>query len=46
MPEDGLYQYFVLQFDVEPTDILKHINEYSLIPEVEIFSICKLRKCF
>lgn len=45
MPEDGLYQYFVLQFDVEPTDILKHINEYSLIPEVEIFSICKLRKC-
>lgn len=45
MPEDGLFQYFVLNFEEEPEDLLEYIEDNSLIPIVETFSICKLRNC-
>ena len=45
MPEDGLFQYFVLTFEEEPKDILEYIQDNSIVPDVECFSICKLRKC-
>jgi hypothetical protein len=45
MPEDGLFQYFVLDFTEEPEDILEYIRERSILPEAQVFSICKLRKC-
>ena len=45
MPEDGLFQYFVLNFEEEPEDLLEYIEDKSLIPIVETFSICKLRNC-
>lgn len=45
MPEDGLFQYYVLNFKEEPKDILEYIQENSLQPEAEFFSICKLRNC-
>lgn len=47
MPEDGLFQYFVLEFEEEPKDILEYINDNGIIPQKEhqIFSICKLRNC-
>lgn len=45
MPEDGLFQYFVLEFEEEPEDILEYIQDESICPEKEIFSICKLRNC-
>lgn len=45
MPEDGLFQYFVLNFQEEPKDILEHIQDNAISPEEEIFSICKLRNC-
>lgn len=45
MPEDGLFQYFVLNFEEEPKDLLEYIEDNSLMPTVEMFSICKLRNC-
>jgi hypothetical protein len=45
MPEDGLFQYFVLYFEEEPEDILEYIKINSEIPVAELFSICKLRNC-
>ena len=45
MPEDGLFQYFVLNFEEEPEDLLEYIEDKSLMPIVEMFSICKLRNC-
>ena len=45
MPEDGLFQYFVLNFEEEPEDLLEYIEDKSLIPIAEMFSICKLRNC-
>lgn len=45
MPEDGYYEYYVLQFDIEPEDILDHIRKYGAEPQGFIFSICKLRNC-
>lgn len=45
MPEDGLFQYFVLEFTEEPEDVLEYIREKSILPEAQVFSICKLRKC-
>lgn len=45
MPEDGLFQYFVLSFEEEPKDLLEYIQDNSILPETEMFSICKLRKC-
>lgn len=45
MPEDGLFQYFVLTFEEEPKDILEYIQDNSMKPEAEVFSICKLRNC-
>lgn len=45
MPEDGLFQYFVLNFEEEPKDLLEYIEDKSLMPIVETFSICKLRNC-
>lgn len=45
MPEDGLFQYFVLTFEEEPKDILEYIQDNSVNPEAELFSICKLRSC-
>ena len=32
MPEDGLFQYFVLNFEEEPEDLLEYIEDKSLIP--------------
>lgn len=45
MPEDGLFQYFVLTFEEEPEDLLEYIQDNSIIPLSETFSICKLRNC-
>lgn len=45
MPEDGLFQYFVLTFEEEPKDLLEYIEDNALMPVAEIFSICKLRNC-
>jgi hypothetical protein len=45
MPEDGLFQYFVLTFEEEPKDILEYIQDNAVKPEGEVFSICKLRNC-
>ena len=45
MPEDGLFQYYVLYLENEPEDILEYIRINSEIPVAELFSICKLRKC-
>ena len=45
MPEDGLYQYYTLYLSDEPNDLLEYIQDNSIIPEAEIFSICKLRNC-
>lgn len=45
MPEDGLFQYFVLTFEEEPKDILEYIQDNSINPIAEAFSICRLRKC-
>ena len=47
MPEDGLFQYFVLTFKEEPKDLLEYIQDNSITPEegCKVFSICKLRKC-
>lgn len=45
MPEDGLFQYFVLAFEEEPEDILEYIQDNAMHPELEVFSICKLRSC-
>lgn len=47
MPEDGLFQYFVLEFEEEPEDLLEYIQDKGIIPQKEhqIFSICKLRNC-
>lgn len=47
MPEDGLFQYYVLQLNEneESNDILKYIQEIESTPVSEVFSICKLRNC-
>lgn len=45
MPEDGLFQYYVLYFTEEPEDILEHIKKNAELPVAELFSICKLRNC-
>ena len=47
MPEDGLFQYFVLDYKkIEKSkDILEYIQDYRMKPKEEIFSICKLRNC-
>lgn len=45
MPEDGLFQYFVLTFEDEPEDILEYIQDNSEMLVAEVFSICKLRNC-
>lgn len=47
MPKDGLYQYYILDFkeDESPEDLLEYIQDWSILPEYEIFSICKLRNC-
>lgn len=45
MPEDGLFQYYILNFTEEPKDILEYIQDNSILPECEVFSICKLRNC-
>lgn len=47
MPEDGLFQYFVLDFEIEPKDLLEYIQDKRIMPEKDhqVFSICKLRNC-
>lgn len=45
MPEDGLFQYFVLTFEEEPNDLLEYIQNNSEMLVAEVFSICKLRNC-
>ena len=45
MPEDGLFQYFVLIFEEDPKDLLEYIQDNSIMPLAETFSICKLRNC-
>jgi hypothetical protein len=47
MPEDGLFQYFVLPYDEirEATDLIEFIQDKVKVPQAEVFSICKLRNC-
>lgn len=45
LDEDGLYSYYILNFDKEPENIIEYIKTNDCQPVQEVFSICKLRKC-